>query len=134
MKANTILKSMFILGAVIDGAIAASWFLIASGWEIPNILNGFTGSGPDYQLAMYVGAMFMAGWAVVLAWGALKPIERRDLLLMTAGFLLLSVIIELIFFSTVLGGMVFVFGVTKRLALSLLFASAYFYSLKTSCN
>jgi len=30
--------------------------------------------------------------------------------------------------------MVFVFGVTKRLALSLLFASAYFYSLKTSCN
>lgn len=134
MKANTILKSMFILGAVIDGAIAASWFLIASGWEIPNILNGFTGSGPDYQLAMYVGAMFMAGWAVVLAWGALKPIERRDLLLITAGFLLLSVIIELVFFSTMLGGMVFVFGVTKRLALSLLFASAYFYSLKMSCN
>lgn len=134
MKADTILKSMFILGAVIDGAIAASWFLIASGWGIPNVLNGFTGSGPDYQLAMYVGAMFMAGWAVVLAWGALKPIERRGLLLITAGFLLLSVIIELIFFSTMLGGMVFVFGVAKRLALSLLFASAYFYSLKTSCN
>jgi hypothetical protein len=104
--------------------------LIASGWKMPNILNGYIGSGPDYQLAMYVGAMFMAGWTVLLAWGAIKPIERRDLLLITSGFLVLSVIIEFVFFSNMLGGMVFVFGVTKRLILSVLFASAYFYSLK----
>jgi len=38
MKANSMLKFMFIVGAVVDGAIAVSWFLIASGWEIPNIL------------------------------------------------------------------------------------------------
>ncbi len=44
--------------------------------------------------------------------------------------LLLSVIIEFLFFSDMLGGMVFVFGVTKRLTLSVLFASACFYSLK----
>jgi len=131
MKANSILKIMFILGAIVDGAIAVSWFLIASGWRLPNILNGYIGSGPDYQLAMYGGAMFMAGWTVLLAWGALKPIERRDILLITSGFLFLSVIIEFLFFSNMLGGMVFVFGVTKRLALSVLFASAYFYSLKT---
>jgi len=80
MKANSILKFMFIIGAVVDGGIAISWFLIASGWEIPNILNGYIGTGLDYQLAMYGGAMFMAGWAVLLAWGALKPIERRELL------------------------------------------------------
>ncbi len=131
MKANSMLKFMFIVGAVVDGAIAVSWFLIASGWEIPNILNGYIGTGPDYQLAMYGGAMFMAGWTVLLAWGALKPIERRGLLLITSGFLLLSVIIEFIFFSNMLGGMGFVFGVTKRLFLSVLFTSAYFYSLKT---
>jgi hypothetical protein len=131
MKANSILKFMFVLGAIVDGSIAVSWFLIASGWKIPNILNGYIGSGPDYQLAMYGGAMFMAGWTVLLAWGALKPIERRDLLLITSGFLLLSVIIEFMFFRNMLGGMVFVFGVTKRLTLSVLFASAYFYSLKT---
>jgi hypothetical protein len=58
---------MFILGAVVDGAIALSWFLIASGSPIPNILNGYTGTGSDYQLAMHVGAMFMAGWAILLA-------------------------------------------------------------------
>ena len=131
MKVNRMLKIMFILGAVVDGAIAVSWFLIASGSKIPNILNGYIGTGPDYQLAMYGGAMFMAGWAVLLAWGALKPIERRELLLITSGFLLLSVIIEFVFFSNMLGGAVFVFGVTKRLILSALFTSAYFYSLQT---
>lgn len=130
MSAHSILKFMFILGAIVDGAIAVSWFLIASGWNIPNILNGFIGTGPDYQLAMYVGAMFMTGWAVLLAWGAVKPIERRELLLITSGLLLLSVIIEFVFFSHMLGGIVFVFGVTKRLILSVLFTSAYFYSLK----
>ena len=132
MKVNSILKTMFVLGAVIDGAIALSWFLIASGSNIPNILNGYIGAGEDYQLAMYVGAMFMAGWAVLLAWGALKPIERRGLLLITSGFLLLSVIIEFMFFSTMLGGAIFIFGVTKRLVLCLLFTSSYFYSLKSN--
>ena len=122
---------MFILGAVVDGAIAVSWYLIASGWEIPNILNGYIGVGLDYQLAMYIAAMFMTGWAVLLAWGALKPIERRELLLITSGFLLLSIIIEFVFFSNTLGGAAFVFGVTKRLILSVLFTSAYLYSLKT---
>lgn len=134
MKANSILKLMFIIGAVVDGGIAISWFLIASGWEIPNILNGYIGTGSDYQLAMYGGAMFMAGWAVLLAWGALKPIERRGLLLITSVFLLFSVIIEFVFFSHMLGGAVFVFGVTKRLILSLLFTSSYFYSLKTQAS
>ena len=131
MKLNSMLIFMFILGAVVDGAIAVSWFLIASGWEIPNILNGYIGAGEDYQLAMYVGAMFMAGWAVLLAWGALKPVERRELLLITSVFLVLSVIIEFIFFSHMLGGALFVFGVTKRFILSALFTSAYLYSLKT---
>lgn len=131
MKVNSTLKFMFILGAVVDGAIAASWFLIASGWDIPNILNGYIGTGKDYQLAMYVGGMFMAGWSVLLAWGALKPVERRDLLLITSGFLFLSVIIEFVFFINMLGGAVFVFGVTKRLTLSVLFTLAYFYSFKT---
>lgn len=128
MKTDAIVKSMFVLGAVIDGFISASWFLIAAGWEIPNILNGYTGSGQDYRLAMYVAAMFMAGWSVLLAWGALKPVERRGLLLITAGFLLLSVIAELAFYRLMLGGAVLVFGVTKRLVLTALFTSAYFYS------
>ncbi len=125
------LKLVFIFGAVVDGAIAVSWFFIASGISIPNILSGYIGTGPDYQLAMYSSAMFMAGWAVLLAWGTIKPIERRGLLLITSGFLFLSVIVELVFLGNILGGIGFIFGVTKRLLLSVLFTAAYFYSYKT---
>lgn len=134
MKTNALLKLMFILGAVVDGAIAISWFLIASGWAIPNILNGYIGTGQDFQMAMYVAAMFMLGWTVLLAWGTIKPIERKGLLLITAGFLIFSVILEFLFFSDVLGGTAFVFGVTKRLTLSTLFLFAYFNSSKLQDN
>jgi hypothetical protein len=116
---------------VVDGAIAVSWFLIASGVSMPNILNGYIGTGPDYQLAMYSSAMFMAGWAVLLAWGAINPSERRGLLLITSVFLFLSVIVEFVFLTNILGGIWFMFGVTKRLFLSVLFTAIYFYSTKT---
>ncbi len=130
ISSNLLLKLMFIIGAIVDGAIAISWFLIASGLRIPNILNGYVGTGSDYQLAMYIGAMFMAGWTVLLAWGAIKPIERRDLLLITSGLLFISVIVELVFFSKMLGGAGFIFGVSKRLFLGSLATFIYFYSFK----
>lgn len=133
MKINStlMLKMMFILGAMVDGAIAVSWFLIASGLRIPNILNGYVGTGSDYQLAMYIGAMFMAGWTIVLAWGAIKPIERRGLLLITSVLLLLSVIVELVFFRDMLGGAGFIFGVTKRILLAAVAIAIYFYSFRS---
>ena len=70
ISSTSLLRLMFILGALVDGAIAVSWFLIASGARIPNILNGYTGTRSDYQFAMYLGAMFMTGWTILLAWGA----------------------------------------------------------------
>lgn len=128
------LKAMFIFGALLDGAIAVSWFLIASGLAIPNILNGYMGAGADYQLAMYYGAMFMTAWAVLLAWGAFRPIERKGLLLITAGFLCLSVLIELVYFENMLEGLGFVLGAAKRLFVSMLFAASYFYTLRSNAN
>lgn len=130
MDIQKTLKILFVVGSIIDGMIAISWFLIASGWNIPNILNGYVGDGPGYQLAMYVGGMFMAGWSVILAWGAFNPFDRKDLLIITAVFLTLSVIFEIVFFKTMLGGKVFVFGVAKRLILSILFSFAWFKSRK----
>jgi len=130
LSSNSMLRFMFIFGAVVDGAIAVSWFLIASGLRIPNILNGYIGTGSDYQLAMHIGAMFMAGWTVLLAWGAIKPIERRGLLLITSVFLFLSVIVEFVFFSNMLGGTGFTFGATKRMVLGVLATAIYFYSFK----
>jgi hypothetical protein len=130
----SLLRLMFILGAVVDGSIAVSWFLIASGADIPNILNGYTGTGSDYRLAMYLGAMFMAGWTILLAWGAVKPVERRDLLLITSMLLVLSVVVEIVFYGDMLGGGGFVFGVTKRIVLSVLATTVYFYSFKDPKN
>lgn len=130
ISSNQMLRLMFIIGAIVDGAIAISWFLIASGLRIPNILNGYVGTGSDYKLAMYIGAMFMAGWTAVLAWGAVKPIDRRGLLLITSVGLFLSVIVELVFFRELLGGAGFMFGVTKRILLGGLAAAIYFYSLR----
>ena len=130
ISSASILRLMFILGAVVDGAIAVSWFLIASGARIPNILNGYTGTGSDYQLAMYVGAMFMTGWTILLAWGAIKPVDRRGLLLITSTLLFLSVIVELVFYGDMLGGGGFVFGVTKRVVLSTVATAVYFCSFR----
>jgi hypothetical protein len=97
---TSMLRLMFILGAIVDGAIAVSWFLIASGTRIPNILNGYTGAG----------------------------VERRGLLLITSALLFLSVIIEFVFYGDILGGAGFIFGVTKRILLSTLATAVYFYS------
>ena len=127
-SSTLLLKYMFILGAIVDGAIAVSWFLIAFGIEIPNILNGHVGTGPDYQLAMYIGAMFMAGWTALLVWGSIRPIDRRGLLLITAVSLFLSVIVELVFFRDMLRGTGFLLGVSKRLLLGSLATAIYFYS------
>jgi hypothetical protein len=131
ITSTTMLRIMFILGAVVDGTIAITWFLIASGSRIPNILNGYTGTGPGYELAMYVAAMFMAGWTILLAWGAMKPIERRGLLLITSVLLVLSVVTELVFFGDMLGGAGFIFGATKRMVLSVVATAIYFYSFRT---
>ncbi len=130
IDSTSMLRLVFIIGAAVDGAIAVTWFLIASGSRIPNILNGYTGTGSDYQLAMYVAAMFMAGWTVLLAWGAINPVDRRDLLLITSLFLILSVIVEMIFFGDMLGGTGFILGATKRVLLSVVATAAYFYSFR----
>ena len=131
ITSTTMLRIMFTLGAIVDGTIAVTWFLIASGSRIPNILNGYTGTGPDYELAMYVAAMFMAGWTILLTWGAIKPIERRGLLLITSLLLVLSVVTELVFFGDMLGGAGFIFGATKRMVLSVVATAVYFYSFRT---
>jgi len=119
------LRLMFILGAIVDAGIALSWFLIAGGLEIPNIMTGYTGSGADYQMAMYIAGMFMTSWAVILAYGSFKPLERKGLLLIVAVFLTASVIIEAMLYSHMLGPL-FAFGAAKRIVLSGLFSYGCF--------
>jgi hypothetical protein len=123
-----LLKLSFLIGAVADAVVAANWFLIASGAEIPNIMCGLLGTGTEYRFAMYIAALFMAGWAVILAWGWFKPFERKGLLLITAVLLLVSILLEVAFYRSILGGSDFVIGVSIRAALITKFSVSYLYS------
>ena len=123
-----LLKLSFVIGTVADAVVAANWFLIASGAEIPNMMCGLLGAGAEYRFAMYIAALFMSGWTVILAWGWFKPFERKGLLLITAALLLVSIVLELAFYRSLLGGPGFVFGVVMRVALITKFSFSYFYS------
>ena len=51
----------------------------------------------EYRFAMGIGAALMAGWTLLLLWGAASPIARRDILLLTvfpviAGIVLATVL------------------------------------------
>lgn len=130
ISSETMLKSVFWLGAVVDGVLAIMWFLIASGYNLPNLLSGYVGSGVDYRQAMYIAAMFMASWTVLLVWCAQNPIERRGVLLIGAGLLFLSVVVEVLFWRDLFKGIGFMVGAAKRLIITGLFTYAYFYSYK----
>ncbi len=132
MKTKAIfwLKLSFLIGTIADALVALNWYFIAFGINIPNYLNGYTGSGADYQLAMYIAALFMTGWTIILAWGYRNPLERRDLLIITALLLLFSVITELLIFPNLLNGNGFTTAILLRLALVTKFSFSYFYSRK----
>ena len=123
-----LLKLSFLIGAIADSVVAVNWFLIASGFEIPNMMCGLSGTGLKYRFAMYIAALFMAGWAIILAWGWFRPFERKGLLLIAAVLLLVSIVLELVFYNSLLGGSGFVFGVGVRVALIAKFSTSYFYS------
>jgi hypothetical protein len=132
IKSKSLLKSAFILGAILDIAIGISWFFIASGVEMPNILCGYTGIGQAYQFAMYVAGMFLVGWGVILGWCSIKPVERRGIILITAVLLFLSILGELVFFMNILGGTGFIFGIFKRSFLVILFTYSYVKSYRNN--
>ena len=43
-----------------------------------------TSVAPETRFSLYLAAAMMLGWTVLLGWGAMKPVERRGLLLLTA--------------------------------------------------
>ena len=79
--ATTLLRISFLVGAITDGlAIIPMIFP-----KIGSALFGADSSrlGAEYRYAMGIGASLMAGWTALLLWGAINPIERRDILILT---------------------------------------------------
>jgi hypothetical protein len=71
----------FLLGAVTDGLAILP--MLSRPLAVALFGGAPSRSYPEYRYAMGIGAALMAGWTVLLLWGAAHPIERRDLLLLT---------------------------------------------------
>ncbi len=68
-------------GAVLD-LLAGMTMLFPAVFTFLNRLPGFQ-PGNDYRYAMGMGAPLMLAWTVLLLWADRKPLERKDILLIT---------------------------------------------------
>ncbi|NIM90197.1 MAG: hypothetical protein GTO17_04535 [Candidatus Aminicenantes bacterium] len=65
------LRASYIAGAVADGLIG-----------ILMLIPGRMGE-TEFRYPMGLGAVLMFGWAALLLWGNIKPLERKGILLLT---------------------------------------------------
>lgn len=74
-------KFAYWFGAIFDGAMVVPLLLPS----VAGLMLGIAGFRPgiDYRYASMVGAALMAGWTALLIWGVMRPVERRDILLLT---------------------------------------------------
>lgn len=125
----TVLKTAFIFGAVADGVLAIEWFLISLGkLNLPVHPSFFVGSGQDFQYVLSIAGFFMMGWAFLLYWGSLRPIERRGILLLTAAMLFVVILSDGLVFGHLFSVRQIVLGASVKLFLVILFAGTYWYS------
>ena len=96
--ATLLVKIAFLVGAITDGLAIIPMLSRRAGV----VLFGGDAAKDSaaYRYAMGIGAALMAGWTVLLLWGAANPIERRDILLLTV--------------FPVITGIVFATGVAAR--------------------
>ena len=76
------IKIVFWMGVVLD-ALSTVLFLFPEFMFSTYGLN-VTSVAPETRFSLYLAAAMMLGWTVLLGWGAMKPVERRGLLLLTA--------------------------------------------------
>ena len=129
-KENAVLlKTAFLVGAVVDGVIAIEWSLISLGVvALPVHPSFFLGSGQDFQFILSISALFMMGWAFLLYWGSWRPIERRGILLLTAVMLFIATLSDGVVFGSLFSTREIVLGTAIKLSLAILFAGSYWHS------
>jgi hypothetical protein len=126
-----LLRTAFLIGAVADGVIAIEWFMISLGLvDLPVHPSFFVGSGQDFRFVLSISGLFMMGWAFLLYWGSLRPIERRGVLLLTAVMLFIAILSDGIVFGHLFSIKQIVLGTSVKLSLVVLFSGSYWYSKK----
>jgi hypothetical protein len=76
-----LMRIAFLVGAVTDGV--AIFPMLSQRCGVTLFGSDASRDSPEYRFAMRLGVALMAGWTLLLLWGAIRPIERRDLLLLT---------------------------------------------------
>ncbi|MBN1425225.1 hypothetical protein JXA88_11785 [Candidatus Fermentibacteria bacterium] len=71
----------FLLGAVTDGLAILPMLSRRVGAALFG--GNSSRSHHEYRYAMGIGASLMAGWTLLLLWGAASPLERRAILVLT---------------------------------------------------
>ena len=118
-----------MIGAFADGLIAIEWYLISLGLvDMPIHPSFYVGDGQDYQFILSTAGLFMMGWAILLVWGSLKPVERRGILLLTAAMLFLAIISDAVVFGHLFTARQVMLGTSVKLVLVILFFGSYWYS------
>lgn len=77
-----LLRISFLVGAITDGLAIIPMVFPSVGSTLfgGNSSSRFSG---EYRFAMGIGASLMAGWTLLLIWGSIDPIGRRDILIFT---------------------------------------------------
>ena len=93
-----LLRISFLVGALTDGLAVIPMVFPAIG----SALFGSNASrfSAEYRFAMGIGASLMSGWTLLLIWGSMDPIGRRDILIFT----LIPVVIGIVFATAIAVG------------------------------
>ena len=96
METATLLARIaFFVGAVTDGL--AVFPMLSRRLGVALFGGDASRNGPEYPYAMGIGASLMAGWTLLLLWGAASPIERRDLLILTVFPVIAGIVLAMAF-------------------------------------
>lgn len=121
-----------MIGAVADALLAIEWYLVSLGLvDMPIHPSFFEGGGQDYQFVLSTAALFMLGWALLMYWGSLRPMERRGILLLTAAMLFAAILSDALVFGHLFSSRQVFLGASAKLFLVVLFAGSYWYSRRT---
>ncbi len=97
-----IIRIGYWIGIILDLLFAIEMFL-ASLTGMPNFLSPIFSlaifSGLFYRYAIAIGAAMMFGWTMLLIWADRKPIERKDIFLLTC-----FPVMILLMYSNILSG------------------------------
>jgi hypothetical protein len=80
MDKKYFIRCVYWYGATLDGIVGV--FMVISMFT-KTLIIPYSSTSTEYQFAMGYAAALMFGWTVLLFWGGLKPIERKNILLMT---------------------------------------------------